>query len=280
MKEVFMFKLYTKKPNAIKYGKLYTAELPVAFDNKPRTIRVWVPENYNSEKIEEKYKVIYMSDGQNIVDKYTTAFGEWNFDEVVHKLIKQGYEGLVVVGIDSPKDDLKRMNELCSPVPTRKRKNMPNNPIGDQFVKFVFDEVKPLVEKYFNVYSDKENVAVGGSSMGGLYAFYAYCYRHNEIGFSLSFSPAFFLYERERFIKGLHNWNPKPNDYGKLFFFVGGLNFEGLFTKDTYLAYDYMKRKGFKEDQLGMIFDSTKDHSETSWNAYLDKALTFWLKKK
>lgn len=275
-----MFKLYTKKPNAIKYGKLYTTELPVNFDDKPRTVRVWVPENYNSEKKDEIYKVIYMADGQNIVDKYTTAFGEWNFDEVVHALIKKGYEGLVVVGIDSPRDDNKRSNELCSPIRTRYHKEGDPDPIGNQFVDFVFDVVKPLVEANFNVSSKKEDVGVGGSSMGGLYAFYAYCYRHKDIGYSLSFSPAFFLYKRPDFIKGLHAFKPDPKEYGKLFFMVGGLNFEGLFYKDTFITYDYLRRRGFKEGQLGIIFDSNKDHSEKSWNSYLDKALEFWLVKK
>ena len=45
-----LFKLYNKEPNAIVFGKLYVADLPVPYDTKPRTIRVFIPNNFNNNE--------------------------------------------------------------------------------------------------------------------------------------------------------------------------------------------------------------------------------------
>lgn len=274
-----MFELYTKQPNSIKYGKLYTKDIEVPFDDKPRTIRVWTPESYNKDDKLMRYKVLYMCDGQNLVDSFTSAYGEWKMDEVVHNLTIEGYEPIIIVGIDSPKDGLKRENELCTPIVTRKIKGGPNNPIGNVFADYLFNVIKPLIDENFNTLSDRENTGIGGSSMGGLMAFYCYAYKRNYVGFSLCFSPAFFLYQKDKFIKGMKAWNPDPKDYGKIFFFVGGKDFERLFVNRTLDMYNYMKKIGFNDEQNNIIYDSQQIHHERSWHIYSYNALRFWLKK-
>ena len=56
--------------------------------------------------------VIYFSDGQNLVDRYLSAFGEWEFDKTVNRLMKEGYQGVIAVGIDCPKEPLERTKEF------------------------------------------------------------------------------------------------------------------------------------------------------------------------
>ena len=48
MQNIGPFKLYTKKPNDIHYGKIYTTEveLPVLYSKK-RTVRVYIPEDFD-----------------------------------------------------------------------------------------------------------------------------------------------------------------------------------------------------------------------------------------
>lgn len=273
------FTLYNKKPCDMKYGKLYITNLEVPFDDKKRTIRVWLPEGYNPKNKAKKYKVLYMCDGQNIVDKHTSAYGAWDLDVVMHDLMNEGYEPLIIVGIDSPKDDYKRGNELCTPIPTNRHKKGIPTPIGNQFADFIFDVVKPLVDENFNTLSDKENTGIGGSSMGGLMAFYAYAYKKEYVGFSLCFSPAFFLYSKQKFLEGLRVWKPTPSDFGKIFFFVGGKDFEGLFVARTLDMLRFLKNKGFKDDQVAIIYDSLKGHHESAWHFYSYNALRFWLNK-
>src|SRR5579872_3666428 len=51
-----------------------------------RQRRVWIylPADYESSG--KKYPVIYMHDGQNLFDDYTSGYGEWGIDEIMDKL--------------------------------------------------------------------------------------------------------------------------------------------------------------------------------------------------
>ncbi|MCB0292771.1 MAG: histidine kinase, partial [Calditrichaeota bacterium] len=67
---------------------------------KPRDVIVWLPPDYESA-LQRRYPVLYMHDGQNIIDPQTSAFGQdWRVDEVADSLIRTGeIEPLIVVGI-------------------------------------------------------------------------------------------------------------------------------------------------------------------------------------
>ena len=76
--------------------------------NRYRTIRVWTPSSYDKSI---KYTVIYMHDGQNLFDDYTSFAGEWGVDETIEDLIHNNItNGFIVVGIDNSKH---RMNEYA-----------------------------------------------------------------------------------------------------------------------------------------------------------------------
>ena len=113
MENIGPFKLYTNSPNDIQFGKLYTmeVELPI-FYSKKRIVRVYLPEDFDKNK---KYPVLFMADGQNIVDKFTSAFCAWDIDVHQHNLIQQGYPSFIVVGIDCPKDPVHRALEYSFP---------------------------------------------------------------------------------------------------------------------------------------------------------------------
>ena len=119
--KIGVFKRYQKEVTTMKYGYYfdYLITLPFSKENK-RMVRVWLPESYDFDNPNKRYTVIYMSDGQNLVDLYLSAYGEWELDKTVHKLAKQGYQEIIAVGIDCPKDPLERTKELCPPYPPRK----------------------------------------------------------------------------------------------------------------------------------------------------------------
>jgi len=48
-----------------------------------RRIWIYLPPDYSSSK--RKYPVIYMHDGQNLFDAYTSGYGEWGIDEILDK---------------------------------------------------------------------------------------------------------------------------------------------------------------------------------------------------
>ena len=66
----------------------------------PRNIIAWLPPNYNSNS-SIRYPVLYMLDGQNIIDPKTSAFGnDWQVDETCDSLIKNELlNPIIIVGI-------------------------------------------------------------------------------------------------------------------------------------------------------------------------------------
>lgn len=190
------FKRYKNKKTTMKYGYYYSFNVTLPFSKENiRTVRVWLPSNYDFNDKNKRFPVIYMSDGQNLVDRYLSAYGDWALDKTVERIIKEGHKGLIAVGIDCPKDPLERTKELCPPYePTKKIfKNEGGyfKPYADKYIDYIVNELKPLIDKLF--FTEKDNTAIGGSSMGGIMAFYAYIYKPDIFKFSLSFSPAFFF---------------------------------------------------------------------------------------
>ena len=275
------FKRYISKKTTMKYGFYYSFEvvLPFSKENR-RTVRVWLPSNYDFNNKNKRFPVIYMSDGQNLVDRYLSAYGDWRLDKTVERLIEEGNDGLIAVGIDCPKDSLERTKELCPPYePTKKIFKMEGDsfkPYADQYINYIVNELKPLIDKTFFTISD--NTAIGGSSMGGIMAFYAYIYKPEIFKFSLSFSPAFFFYKKKDWFSILDKYDISPNKNGKLFLYSGGKDFEKMFLKPTIYTYEYLLKRKYKNDQVALLVDTNEIHHEDAWAKYLYDALKYWLK--
>ena len=92
-------KKYDILPNTISGGTLYIGEacVPGIDVEKPRKIRIFLPFNYNEI---DRFPVVYMMDGKNLFDKYTSFAGEWEVDEVLEKRIKDINSGCEVIKID------------------------------------------------------------------------------------------------------------------------------------------------------------------------------------
>jgi predicted alpha/beta superfamily hydrolase len=285
-KNINGFKLYEKKPNAIKYGFLFIKKMtiPVPFEQK-RTVRVYLPEDYDPKK---KYPVMYMSDGQNIVDKYTTLYGEWNIDVRMHERISKGLSSFIVVGIDCPKHPIRRMQEYISNSASLNEKMIDDTsvilrklnpvPYGHIYNEWIVNTLKPIIDSSFSTLVDKENTASGGSSMGGLFAFEIASLYPKTFGFALSFSPAFDLFKERELIKEFKSRNLSANKQ-KYFFFCGGKDLDATLLPGTISIYNLMTKLGFDNDHNGLIVDSRCGHSEKTWSKYYNDAIKFWLKK-
>ena len=277
------FILDTNKPTTMQYGYYYCAEmvLPFSKENK-RMVRVWLPEDYDFSNPDKRFPTIYMSDGQNLVNRHLAAYGEWEFDRTVHRLMQEGCRGVIAVGIDCPKSPLERTKELCPPYPVRKEiykkwgEECPT--YVDKYVDYVADTLKPLIDSLFFTCKEKKDTAIGGSSMGGIMAYFAYMYRPDIFGFSLSFSPAFFFYKKNDWAKIMDNYELNPQKNGKVFLYVGGKDFESLFTKPVEETFEYLKNKGFPDEQVALLVDKEEIHHESAWAKYSYDALKYWLK--
>ena len=267
-----------KDETTMKYGYYYKAKFKVPFSKDERFIRVWIPGDYDFNDQTKRFPVIYFSDGQNLVNKYLTAFDEWYLDEVWHNLWQKDGISFIAVGIDSPSDVKQRANELNPPFVPNKHK-WEGTPVGDKYVDFIADVLKPLIDKLFFTKSEKAYTAIAGSSMGGIMAFYGAVRRSDIFGFSLDFSPAFLLYTKKKWLCLLNEFNIIPNS-SRFFFYVGGKGEEKLLVKNTFFTYDYLNKLNFDDKNLALIYDTRMPHHESAWCKYLADGISFWLNNK
>ena len=98
-------------------------------------------------------------------------------DEVLGRLMADGsVKRTIVVGIDNTPD---RLREL---LPGKIQSYMdeddiedPAYALGDSYLKFVTEEVKPFIDSLYRPLTDREHTFIAGSSMGGLISLYALC---------------------------------------------------------------------------------------------------------
>ena len=275
------FKLYTKKPSDVRYGKVYTMEvkLPILYSKK-RIVRVYVP---NGLKKDKKYPVLFMADGQNIVDKYTSAYGAWDIDVHIHNL-KGKCPPFIVVGIDCPFNPSHRALEYSFPFfkMDDKEEGCELNKLHLEFeshllYRYIAEELLPLIQEHFPVTDDPRWIGAGGSSMGGIFSTSLLCEYPNTFGFGLIFSPGYFLYNKKKTKEYLMNAiaNLEGN---KLFFYSGNTGFESKFYKRTIDAYNLFKSNGFDEHHVHLLLDEEADHNEPAWSYHFEEAIRFWFR--
>ena len=148
-----------------------------------RDIVVYLPPSY--AKSHKHYPVLYMHDGQNIFDAATSYVGEWQVDEAMEMLAQEGIE-VIVVGI--PNAGVERLNEY-SPFKDAEH----GGGKGEDYLDFLSQTVKPMIDAEFRTLPERENTGVMGSSMGGFISIYAYYRRPEVFGKAGVVSPSFWF---------------------------------------------------------------------------------------
>lgn len=282
MKIIDGFKPFKPKKTTMPCGKLYvaTVEIPVN-EEKRRTVRVYLPPEYDGKR---RFKVLYMTDGQNMVDRHTSAYGDWEIAHRMRELVKEGYEPFMLVGVDCPVVPSHRTREYifnkAKPRPYVFPKNNENwNPYGDKFASFIVNELKPYIDENFMTLPDKENTGFGGSSMGGLFTFDIVSQYPDVFSFGLVFSPAICIFTENSYFKDMESRHIKVNDQ-KFFIYSGGLDkLENHILKSSTTLYTKLKSKGFDNDHLQLLTDSRLPHNEASWTKNFNEGLKMWLSK-
>ena len=283
MNEINGFKLWNKEPNTICSGaRVYTRRIffNTQNPNKRRLIRVYIPSTYDFDNPNKRFPVMYMLDGKNLFDDYTSFVGEWGVDETIEKMIaNHETEGMIVVGIDAPKNGDDRSLEMIPKGIVRKEKRLRDLSDDDVYAEklgdYIFKIVKPIIDETFYTLSDKYHTGVGGSSMGGLMAFYLATSYSQYVNYSLAFSPAFFLFDNKSFHEYLDKSFKNNKDIGNIYFYVGGVGFESIFIKTTLSTYQYMKNIGYSDSQVKYVEDRSQEHNEKAWRIYFPDAIRF-----
>ena len=132
-----------------------------------RPLHIWLPSGY--EDTDERYPVMYFFDGHNLFFDEDATFGKsWGLREFL-----LGWEKpMIVVGMECGHGDRERLVEYC-----------PYHFVGgfwgdlrgdgDATIRFMAEELKPMIDSEYRTYAHREATGIGGSSMGGLMSLYA-----------------------------------------------------------------------------------------------------------
>ena len=246
-----------------------------------RHLLVYLPPSYESNS-GQHYPVLYMQDGQNLFDNATSFAGEWGVDEAMETLAHQ--EGLEAIVVGIPNKGHKRLAEYSPFVDSQL-----GGGLGDKYVSFVANTVKPIVDRDFRTLPDQPNCGIMGSSMGGLISLYAFFHCPDVFGFAGVMSPSLW-FGHGRIFSYVRDADYHP---GKIYLDVGTRehgndDWTGVFARRTRSRKSYarvrrLKRilvsKGYRPiHDLLHIEEKWANHNEAAWRRRLPKALQFFIK--
>ncbi len=146
------------KGSGVKGTLRYWTDVASRFLSEKRHVSIWLPPGYDQDT-ERRYKVLYMSDGQNLFDPRIANTGvDWGVDEALTALVEEGaIEPVIVVGVWS--------SAMRGP------EYSPWHRAPD-YARFLIEELMPRVNAEYRTLTGPPNTAHMGSSMGGLLSFY------------------------------------------------------------------------------------------------------------
>ena len=250
-------------------------------DGYKKNVYIWLPEGYNANDKSKKYSVLYMCDGQNLFGQATTLSGyEWECDETVLSLMKNGGDGIIVVGVACGDTDQKRNHELTPNLGQLSALGSGDpsysNGGGKVFSDFVTDTVLPYVESHYNTNSIR---GIAGSSSGGIEAFYIGMENMDKFRYIGALSPAFILYDKAVWMNYL-NAKDFTGSVPRIYFFCGNSSQDVLeqylYTNATAME-GWMKEAGYPADKMITVTDKDATHNEGFWALYFPEALSWCL---
>ncbi|WP_233498181.1 alpha/beta hydrolase [Meiothermus sp. QL-1] len=223
-----------------------------------RDIRVYLPPSYRQS--ERRYPVLYMHDGQNLFDEATSYVGEWQVDENMEALAREGLEA-IVVGI--PNMGLERLDEY-SPF----RDPRYGGGRGARYLRFIVETLKPFIDDELRTLPGRAHTAIAGSSMGGFISLCAYHLYPQVFGGAGVMSPSFWFAEGAIY----HLVEKTPRAPGRLYMDVGHLelSLSGVdsrrYLEDVRRMHRLLLQKGWR---LGVDYHYLEDpagaHHEAHW---------------
>lgn len=123
-----------------------------------RRYRVFLPRGYDQHTT-LRYPVLYMHDGQNVFE--SGPFGTWDADDTGPRLMRQGLmREVIIVGVDNTSN---RLTNYAAP---------DSGGQADRYVRFIRDELKPLIDAQYRTRPGPDDTGAVGSSMGGQVSLY------------------------------------------------------------------------------------------------------------
>ncbi|MFM2043765.1 MAG: hypothetical protein RLY86_2341 [Pseudomonadota bacterium] len=247
------------------------ADTAMGPDLAPRPIRVYLPPGYDAAP-DRRWPVVYLHDGQNLFDDRTAYAGEWQVDETIDRLVREGVRaGWIVVGIDNGGEA--RMSEYApwpfAEAPVAK---------GAAHAAAVAEMVKPMIDARFRTDPRAEATLIGGSSMGAVISVYTALRYPDRFGGVLAMSGS---WVEDWMMADLRRWLatlPAPPAHLRVYLDMGAREWGwfGASAKQARSVEEALRTLGLPPERLRLVIDPDGKHREADWARRLPDAL-LWL---
>jgi len=229
---------------------------------RTRRISALLPHDYY--ETDRHYPVLYLQDGQNLFDDYA-PYGNWAVDKKLAILAEGDLHQLIIVAIDHAEEE--RIREFTPSTHARLGAGT-----GKQYVRFLADVLKPLVDQKYRTLPGREHTGIGGSSMGGLISLYAGLMYPEVYGKLMIFSPALWVAPNIHFhaIHFQHSFDTQ------IYLYAGKAESENM-VPNLRRFRDALNQSGQAgEIEFELSIDPEGQHNETRWGEEFPRAIE-WL---
>ena len=227
----------------------------------PRPIRIYLPRSYNPA---EPHFALYMFDGQNVFDDAPSFSGGWYLHEAVEGLAKSRRPLPVVIGIEHGG-------------PARNLELSPFSFEADAgqiaiLLDWVTAHLIPALTVELNLVPPPLGTVIGGSSMGGLAAFWSHFHYPQAFGGALVMSPSFWVANQAIFVDIAAQPNPLVS---RIYIDAGAREDKGKVVESVKKMAELLVERDYDSDRLMWRADPKGTHSEAAWRRRLPAALRF-----
>jgi enterochelin esterase-like enzyme len=259
----------------------YWPDVHSAFLEHPRHVSIWLPPGY-AENPQRRYRVLYMSDGQNLFDPRIANTGvDWGVDEAMMRVAEASKvdPAIVVAAWSSPARGSEYSPWHGAP----------------KYARFLIEELMPRVNAEFRTLTGPKNTFHMGSSMGGLLSFYLVVHHPEAFGACGCVSTHFPLSEavvaesfRDANTPAVPDTTPYVNrdieagmqapGTARFWFDYGTLTLDAEYGPTHARVRDWLLAQGKREGQDFVVRSYPgASHNEAAWRARLGDSLTFLL---
>lgn len=241
-----------------------TSSGPLRWTGLPEepTVRIYLPPGYDAS--DRAWPLAIMFDGQNVFDDEGSYRGGWQMHRLLDWRACRGQEAAIVVALET--GGWSRAS-ILSPWS-----------LGDRTLEWIASWLVPAVRRELRVASGAESVLVGGSSLGGLLALYAFVTRPETFGRVMAMSPSLGL-PGGRASPLLELVERSARSGGRVYVDAGARECEctSIMHLSGTLAGTF-ERKGYRAgSDVLFVADPEGAHDEASWKRRLPAALDFLL---
>ena len=248
-----------------------------------RHVEVWLPPGYDRDR-RDRYPVLYMHDGQNVFAPATSYIGvDWGVDETMTRLIaeRRVRPAIVVAVWNTPKRFMEYLpKKPLPPIPDSVRARMGDELQGpvlsDDYLRFLVEELKPLIDSTYRTRTGPADTFIMGSSMGGLISWYALTEYPRVFGGAGCISTHWPIADGAM-VTYLRTALPSPATH-RIWFDHGTATLDSLYAPYQRQVDDIMRAAGYTEGKnwTTRVYQGA-EHSERAWRARIEEPLIFLL---